>query len=72
MSEDSKVFGGMALASTISIFGKGHIENPVERVLNAPMGTNGVGKDVNTAGKSGHKVASFERDLFAIVAKGFH
>jgi hypothetical protein len=51
-AEPGEVFGERAVADAAFVFAVGHVERPVERVLDPPVGSDGVGESLTVAAQT--------------------
>lgn len=61
--EDGGVVGGVVLADTRFVLAEGHVEHPVETVLDAPVSANGFGQLAGIGGERGDEMAGFGAGL---------
>ena len=67
MSNGGEVLRGVALAHPAIVLAKGHIQTPMQLILNGPMRANRLGEDLGVGLDRGDEIAPLGGDLVAFV-----
>src|SRR3712207_551740 len=57
LAQEGKVAGGGAIAHTTVVLAEGDVEDPVQRVLDAPVAADGLDQDGGSVAAAGEEVA---------------
>ena len=60
------VVGGVAVADATLVLSKGHVQDPVQTVLNTPEAAHGLQQDLRSRRQTGDVVTGFRDELFTL------